>query len=198
MTGSFSSEEQAAADEAYFDIRLEMARIWKDRKDGYWFYVEQAAATHLDQPYRQRVYHLTAAEDGSFVSEVFAIPDPLDHAGEFREAEPLSGLTPESLEVREGCAVILLKKGDELFSGATVEHQCRSSLRGASYATSEVTVGPDRILSWDRGFADSGEQVWGAEKGPYIFLRKGAGDWARASNRYSPRFPRPISWSTMF
>jgi hypothetical protein len=171
MTGSFSSEEQAAADESYFDIRLEMVRIWKERKDGYWLYVEQAAATNLDQPYRQRVYHLTAAEDGSLVSEVFAIPDSLEHAGEFRMPEPLAGLSPESLEVREGCAVILRKGGDKQFSGATVEHQCKSGLRGASYATSEVTVGPDSILSWDRGFAESGEQVWGAEKGPYLFLR---------------------------
>ena len=40
MIGSFSSAEQAADDEDYFDIRLEMVPIWPDRQDGYWLYVE--------------------------------------------------------------------------------------------------------------------------------------------------------------
>ena len=64
MTGSFSSEAQAAADPDYFDIRLQMVPIWPDRADGAWLYVEQAAASSLDQPYRQRVYRLSAEADG--------------------------------------------------------------------------------------------------------------------------------------
>jgi hypothetical protein len=27
------------------------------------------------------------------------------------------------------------------------------------------------MISWDRGYNDAGEQVWGAEKGGYIFLK---------------------------
>jgi hypothetical protein len=107
----------------------------------------QAAATHLDQPYRQRVYHVTMREDGAFVSAVYSIPDAMEHAGAYRDTEPLAGLKPESLELRTGCAVILRKKGDqELFEGETVGKECISALRGASYATSEVQVAPDRIL----------------------------------------------------
>lgn len=41
MTGSFSSGAQAAADSSYFDVRLQMVRIWPHRNDGYWLYVEQ-------------------------------------------------------------------------------------------------------------------------------------------------------------
>jgi hypothetical protein len=37
MTGSFSSEEQATADSSYFDIRLQMARIWSERTGSYVF-----------------------------------------------------------------------------------------------------------------------------------------------------------------
>jgi hypothetical protein len=37
-------------------------------------------------------------------------------------------------------------------------------------ATSEVVVSPGRIESWDRGFDAEGVQVWGAEKGAYVFL----------------------------
>jgi hypothetical protein len=31
---------------------------------------------------------------------------------------------------------------------------------------------PGKIVSWDRGFDASGAQVWGAEKGGYIFLNE--------------------------
>ena len=36
MTGSFSSHAQSVADTNYFDIRLEMVRIWPERDDGVW------------------------------------------------------------------------------------------------------------------------------------------------------------------
>jgi hypothetical protein len=34
-----------------------------------------------------------------------------------------------------------------------------------------VEVRPDGLVSWDRGFDADGQQVWGAEKGPYVFTR---------------------------
>jgi hypothetical protein len=173
MTGSFTSEAQAAADSNYYDIRLEMARVWPERDDGYWLYVEQATAARLDRPYRQRVYHVTQAEDGSFRSEVFSIPDALRFAGGWKNAEPLPGLTPDSLEVREGCAVILVWREDEGFVGGTVGKGCQSDLRGAAYAASEVVVKSDRLVSWDRGLDESGRQVWGARDGGYVFAKKG-------------------------
>ena len=49
---------------------------------------------------------------------------------------------------------------------------CASDLRGAAYATSEVTITPQFVLSWDRGFDNTGKQVWGATEGPYVFLRE--------------------------
>ena len=62
MTGSFSSASQAsAAPDDYFDIRLYMVPIWDGRADGPWLYVEQAAASALERPYRQRVYQVFAA-----------------------------------------------------------------------------------------------------------------------------------------
>ena len=54
---------------------------------------------------------------------------------------------------------------DGIFRGSTEAGQCPSALRGASYATAEVVVGPEGIDSWDRGYDAAGEQVWGAEKG---------------------------------
>jgi hypothetical protein len=172
MTGSFSSEAQAKADEAYFDIRLEMVPIWTDREDGVWLYVEQAAATARERPYRQRVYRVTEAVEGRFASEVFELPEPLRFAGAWRDPAEFEALTPDSLSAREGCAVHLLRRDDGTFTGSTDGDACKSSLRGASYATSIVTIGSAGIESWDRGFDAEGTQVWGAEAGPYVFRRQ--------------------------
>jgi CpeT protein len=170
MTGSFSSEEQAKSDTNYYDIRLEMVQIWKDRSDGPWIYVEQAVADYKDKPYRQRIYQLVQEND-VLKSVVYSIENPLRFAGEYQNENALSQLTPDSLQIREGCAVYLERTSDDTFLGSTKEKECVSNLRGATYATSEVTIKNDRILSWDRGFDSNDAQVWGAEKGGYIFLK---------------------------
>ncbi len=173
MQGSFSSAEQAASDEDFFDIRLEMVEIWRQRDDGPWLYIEQAAAGRLDEPYRQRVYRLVEMDDGAIGSMVFEMPEPLRFAGAYRDDKPLAELTPADLTEREGCTVVMRWVEDEgRYRGATVEDHCKSSLRGASYATSEVEVRPDRLDSWDRGWSADGEQVWGAEKAGYVFERQ--------------------------
>jgi hypothetical protein len=173
MTGSFSSAEQAAADSAYYDIRLEMVRIWPEFSSAHWMYVEQAVAGHTEAPYRQRVYRVTQIEDDLFKSEVFTLANPEEHVGAWASDDPLRELGPEDLELRAGCAVFLRWDSSGEFAGSTIGRGCASGLRGAAYATSEVVVGPDRIESWDRGFDDAGAQVWGVEKGAYVFTKQG-------------------------
>ena len=170
MTGSFTSEEQAEADTNFYNIHLEMVQIWESRSDAIWLYVEQAAAWSLDKPYRQRVYRLIKNEDGSFESAVFLFNNPLRFAGAWKEEYPLKELSPDSLSERNGCAIILQPK-DQAFIGSTVDNHCSSELRGASYATSQVRIEKNVLTSWDRGFDENGNQVWGAVKGPYIFKK---------------------------
>lgn len=174
MMGSFDSGEQAAADSAFFDIHLQMAPIWNERADGPWLYVEQAVAGSLDKPYRQRVYHLTEPEPGLFVSEVYELPAPaLRFAGAWNHDSLLVGLTPDSLAARQGCGVHLRwDAARQAYAGRTPGEGCLSSLRGATYATSEVTVHADGLESWDRGWDAQGKQVWGAVKSGYQFRRQ--------------------------
>lgn len=177
MTGSFSSAAQSEVDpENFWDIRLEMAPIWTDRTDlpeGHWLYVEQAAATQLDKPYRQRVYHVTQVEENLFESAVYSLPDPEAAIGAWKIDNPLQEWSPGDLAVRVGCSVFLARQEDGSFVGSTREKECTSKLRGATYATSEIAIKQDRIESWDRGFDDADKHIWGAEKSGYIFLRVG-------------------------
>lgn len=173
MAGTFTSEAQASTDpEHYFNVRLIMSPIWTDRTDGRWLYVEQAMATALDKPYRQRVYHVTAVGDG-YQSAVFTMPgNALDYAGAWNDPAKLAALTPESLTQRDGCEIVLhWDESESAFRGGTQAASCPSDLRGAKYATSEVSVRANEIVSWDRGFDAQGNQVWGATMGGYQFVK---------------------------
>ncbi|MBL8152434.1 MAG: chromophore lyase CpcT/CpeT [Blastocatellia bacterium] len=171
MQGSFSSRQQSEADKDYFHITLHIAPIWKDRQDGYWFYVEQAVGTQQEKPYRQRVYHLTKVGEDLYESRVYTLPNPEKVIGEWKKSEPLATLSPDQLQLRDGCSVFLKKKADQTFEGATDGKKCPSDLRGAAYATSEVIITAEGLKTWDRGYNQDDSQVWGATKGPYIFKR---------------------------
>jgi hypothetical protein len=174
LTGSFSSQAQAATDpDNYFDIRLHMVPIWPEASDGPWLYVEQATAARPERPYRQRVYRLVALEGGAVRSEVYTLPgDALAFAGAWKDPAKFNTIRPDQLTLREGCAVVLRKQPDGTYTGGTEGTGCASDLRRAAYATSIVVARPDRLETWDRGYDTSNKQVWGAEKGPYVFVRQ--------------------------
>lgn len=174
MAGDFNSGAQAASDSAFYHVKLRMVPIWPQQKKGYWLYVEQAIAGAEDKPYRQRMYHVFRQDDTTIVSQVYEIKNPLQYAGGWNDLSKLTPLSQDSLINRQGCGIYLHKKADGSFTGATPGKECLSSLRGATYATSEVTIYPDKVLSWDRGWDASDRQVWGAVKSGYIFLKQKA------------------------
>jgi hypothetical protein len=172
MTGFFTSEQQALSDSSYYNIHLHMAPVWQDRSDGYWMYVEQAMATAVQRPYRQRIYQLYQQDDTTLVSKVYELPGPLRFAGAWNNPVLLKSLNFDSLQARQGCAIFLHKMAGGNFTGSTPGKECLSSLRGATYATSEVLIEKYRMVSWDRGWNQDDVQVWGAVKGGYQFVKQ--------------------------
>jgi len=175
MEGEFTSEAQAQTDRDYRGISLTMTRVWTDRIDGPWLYVEQALSSKPDKPYRQRMYRLNIQENGLVISEVYTLPGDISRfVGAVRGSTVFSEITPKELSFKDGCSVVLKKQKDGTYKGGTVGKDCASELQGANYATSEVLLTPAGIDSWDRGFDKDGKQVWGAEKGPYQFRKTGS------------------------
>jgi hypothetical protein len=175
MTGSFSSEKQSREHPAYFHVVLHMSPLWQERKDERWLYVEQAMASKPERPYRQRVYRLMLDANGGLISRVYTLPgDALTYAGAWEKPELLAKLKPEDLTEREGCSIVLKAESPDKFTGSTVGKSCGSDLNGASYATSKVEITASRLDSWDQGFDEAGEQVWGAREGPYLFVKQPA------------------------
>lgn len=172
MTGSFSNDAQAKADTNFFHITLRMKPIWLNKKEARYIYVEQAMYEKQDKPYRQRIYKLTQLDDTTFLSEIFSISNPLKYAGVWKEKNALADFKTDSMFSRIGCAVTIHKRGS-IYQGSTDGAKCTSDLRGATYATTEVTLMPNMLISLDRGYNAANEQVWGSQKGGYRFEKKG-------------------------
>lgn len=169
MSGTFDSVAQSRADPDYLAITLTMTPLWPERSSARWLYVEQAMADEPGKPYRQRVYRLTLDAAGEVVSEVFVLKTPARFERGW-ETGALATLTPDDLAPRAGCAVHLAWEPGG-FRGGTRGKGCESHLRGARWATAQVALFDGGMHSWDRGFDAEGQQVWGAEGGPYRFLR---------------------------
>ncbi|HSN55722.1 MAG TPA: chromophore lyase CpcT/CpeT [Candidatus Sulfomarinibacteraceae bacterium] len=170
LTGSFNTAAQALADPETAAVDLHLAAIWEDRADGPWRYLEQAVPEFPESPYRQRVLRLAEPAPGLLEIEIWTLPEPAEAVGAWRLDEPLAGLSPGDLTPRPGCSILARRRGD-VVEGSTIGTLCPSRLRGASWASSEIAVTADGLVSWDRGFADDGRQVWGPVDGGLVFDR---------------------------
>ena len=172
MKGSYNSSAQSKSDTSFFDITLRMQSIWEKKESAErWLYVEQAVTANQQKPYRQRVYKVEQVDNQTFKSSVYLIKDEKKFIGAWKTPEMFDTLSVKNLDLKDGCAVYLTLDKNGNYAGATREKGCESTLRGAAYATSEVTVTPKGIKSWDRGFDKSGKQMWGAVKSGYDFVK---------------------------
>lgn len=168
MEGSFSSENQSKLDTTYFHITLDMKKVALKGSDEIWLYVEQTAASTPNKPYRQRFYHLQQVNDSTFTSSIYTMEEPEKYIGGHKNTKLFNDFSSENLAELEGCSIELVYR-DGIFKGKTEEGACKNSWGAASYATSEVTIEKDKMMSWDRGWNDEKEQVWGATEGGYVF-----------------------------
>ena len=171
MAGIFNNQAQARQTQTYAYVTLYMIPIWKDRNDGYWFYVEQSMADQPETPYYQRVYHLTRINEDLMESNLYTLQDAARFTRVYENLATFDELTPEMLVLSPGCSIILRRINESSFAGSTLGEGCPSELRGAMYTTSQIVINEHQIINWERGFDRNGKQVWGATMGGYIFSK---------------------------
>ncbi|WP_299102626.1 chromophore lyase CpcT/CpeT [uncultured Winogradskyella sp.] len=167
MQGSFNSAIQAEVDSTYYNITLHMYPIWEDK--GNFLYVEQALTSTPNKPYRQRIYEITKTTDSLFSSVIYKLDTDSLWVGQWKNPKAFDSISINDIALKDGCEVILKRYGPKQFRGKTADNTCISTMRGSSYARSEVEILEDKVISWDRGFDADGNYVWGAENGGYIF-----------------------------
>jgi hypothetical protein len=172
MEGSFDTEEQSKTDPSYARVNLNAREIdIKGLKNGYLVYVEQEMPSPTGSAYHQRVYHIFKHDKERIAAKTYELNDPARFIGAWREADAFKKLTMDSLVDRQGCFIYITKDDRGNFVGSTSKQECTNDIQGAVYSTSELFVGPNMFIIWDRGWNAAGEQTWGAQKGGYRFRK---------------------------
>ncbi len=169
LIGHFDSTAQSQSDREYYAISLKHCPVDLPELGERTLYVEQALSDTPSDPYRQRLYTVHDRDDGTATTRLYELADP---DAVINACDDLAAATwdLEGLTELEGCGVVLAPN-DDGFTGSTIEDSCLSDYSGATYATAQVTLSPTELTSWDQGWSDDDEQVWGATAGPYVFDR---------------------------
>jgi hypothetical protein len=172
MTGRFDSADQARSSPGFSGFLVTACPADVPPLGPRVLYVEQAPLENLEAPVRQRVYVLDPGEplESAAVARVFELAVPGSSVGACGFAVR-PRFTRDELVERVGCAMVLRSDGP-VWRGATSGRGCPTTLQGATYVTTEVVVDALGYRSWDRGFDPNGVQKWGAESGPYVFVRR--------------------------
>lgn len=158
---------------SFYHVMIKVNRIWADRDDALWFYVEKAQFELQDHPYQQSVYKIYRGERDTMVSEVYRLNDSEIAIGTKKDAAFWKERHPHTLLLQNGCALYLTRRSNGYFTGSTRSNNCpcSCSLESVVAMQSQISISLDTLKIWEKGFDKKGKQVWGSEKGAYCFER---------------------------
>ena len=188
LEGNFDSQEQSQLDKNFSNISLHIKEISLNNKtkpnlktktktksvkqsEGIYLYVEQAPMATPEKPSRQCVYFLSRKGDSVLSCQVFEMKEPNRFAGAWGEPSKLSKLTLDSLVEKPNCILFFYKNDDGNYIGSTRYNGCENNLKGANYATTELSIYPSMIISRVRGFDANDKLVWGNENSGYRYRK---------------------------
>lgn len=179
FTGEKYSKDQASRDpDNYFNIRMLTCPAAELVDGSNVLYYEQAFWRSPQKPFRQRLL-MTKPCPKELKCDVelstYAIRD-MEEYKNFCDRPKDQRPQPEEVigDIGEHLTTIHLKRCSRgkrcLYEGSTPPEGFPNSWNGATYCTSELAVMKNNeIHTWDRGYDDDGNQVWGQKEGPYEF-----------------------------
>lgn len=174
LVGVMDTSAQAAANPSLSHVRMTTCKVRLQGRslqpDAVYLYQEQALASDLAKPYRQRLLEISPSVYSQSVRSL-----------SFRLAAPekLVGLCdqPDTSRIVEASAIstpvcsVFLKRSGADYIGRTPIDGCPANVRGAVRITNQITLHKAGMDTWDRGYDASGKQVWGAKAQSYQYRR---------------------------
>lgn len=140
-----------------------------DDSNSVFLYQEQGIVGRLDKPYRQRFLEITTSEEAdNLVYSHSYKPSNLEQWTNFCNSETR---TASQTQLGELICTVTLKPFLSVYAGKTQSGGCPAQVRGAVKITNQIVLHQDGMDTWDRGFDEWGNQVWGAKDRAYQFRR---------------------------
>ncbi len=169
MVGHFENKP-ISGDSSSVDVSLRVVPIWEG-KEGHFLYAEQFPTALPSQPQLQKIYKIESDNNGGFVSNIYKLKNPEQAIGQWESPAYFNNYSIDDLIISEGCTLYIIRHGDGSFSGSTRMDECKSSVDKAAYTTSTIKLRNGSFMNWEKGFDDSGNQIWGKEIGSSVFKR---------------------------
>lgn len=173
LVGVMDTTAQTAANPDAPSVRMTTCRVAiapeNTDSNSIYLYQEQALTTKLSQPYRQRLLEIKPSQDRATVeSQSFKLQTPENSAGLCDKPEKDRVLLISDLG--EAVCSVFLKPTDRGYLGETPPQGCPApNVRGAVKITNTILLHSEGMDTWDRGFDERGNQVWGAENDSYQY-----------------------------
>ncbi|KAK4256873.1 hypothetical protein QN277_006539 [Acacia crassicarpa] len=179
LAGEKYSKEQASRDpDNYFNIRTLTCPAAELVDGSKVLYFEQAFWRTPQKPFRQRFLMVKPCPKElkcDVELNTYAIRDMEEYKNFCDRSKDQRPQQEEVIgDIAEPLTTIHLKRCPRgkrcLYEGSTPPGGFPNSWNGASYCTTELAVMKNKeIHTWDRGYDDDGNQVWGPKEGPYEF-----------------------------
>lgn len=181
IQGRFSSYPQTLVDTTKSDVLIRTKYLYQ--KNGYdYFYTQQGEwFKETFYPYRQRIYK-TKNEGTHILLEIHTINVPYTILTDTPKQHPTFQMDTSLLdnpniliEKKPGCDIHIVKvwekDGTPILYGSTNENDCVATFNGSTYTQVNFLILPNSLISWERGYNDKNEQVWGPKESPYLFMK---------------------------
>ncbi|KAK0590133.1 hypothetical protein LWI29_023070 [Acer saccharum] len=198
LSGEKFTREQASRDpDNFFNIRMLTCPAAEMVDGSKVLYFEQAFWRTPQKPFRQRIYMVKPCpKELKCDVEVssYAIREVEEYKNFCDRPKDQRPLPDEVIgDIGEHLTTIHLKRCERgkrcLYEGSTPPGGFPNSWTGATYCTSELAVlKNNEIHTWDRGYDDDGNQVWGVKEGPYEFK---PAPMSSFNDTFSLNFPPP-------
>lgn len=175
LSGTWENREQALDQPAWY-VHL---RLWHQPlpfliEGCFALFAEQAPKVNLNQPYRQRVMVLhSTASPQEWQVEYRQFKDPGRFQGAGSNPTQLDVLSPSDLIPLPGCWLNVTQQEQTFIAKPPPDAICTFEYEGKKrQVVLGFEVSSDRFKSYDRGVdPETGQSLWGAMLGPYIFQK---------------------------
>lgn len=160
MEGDFSNAQQYKENpEASVRVDMHTRRIWPERSDAVWFYVEQLSPQMPSEPLSQRIYKITQPSPNIVECEMMYFEGMKAYVGDWKKPNPLSDVKIAQLESLENCSIPLDRLSSVRFKGGN--KNCLEPFGVQIHHTDlEVELSPNSIITVQTGYTKEGRQVF--------------------------------------